>query len=97
MDTRCCWPRPYVDPARFAGICYRRVTAFAQFATLLNQGQLKAVGAFWSESKQRYTASSITTLRNRLACGKRRTKGQPTLLVCRPDSAVPVSALNVFP
>ena len=37
--------------ARLAG--YRGVTAFAQFARLLSQEQLKAVGAFYSESKQR--------------------------------------------
>ena len=39
--------------ARLAG--YRGVNAFAQFAALLSQEQLKAVGAFWSPSKQRYT------------------------------------------
>ena len=31
------------------------VNAFAQFAALLSQEQLEAVGAFWSPSKQRYT------------------------------------------
>ena len=51
--------------ARLAG--YRGVTAFAQFARLLSQDQLKAVGAFWSESKQRYTSPSITTFHNILA------------------------------
>ena len=51
--------------ARLAG--YRGVTAFAQFAALLTQEQLKAVGAFWSESRQRYTAPSITTFHNLLA------------------------------
>ena len=40
------------------------VTAFAQFARLLSQDQLEAVGAFYSESKQRYTAPSITTFHN---------------------------------
>ena len=51
--------------ARLAG--YRGVTAFAQFARLLGQEQLKAVGAFYSESKQRYTSPSITTFHNILA------------------------------
>ena len=51
--------------ARLAG--YRGVTAFAEFAGLLSQDQLEAVGAFWSESKQRYTAPSITTFHNILA------------------------------
>ena len=51
--------------ARLAG--YRGVTAFAQFARLLSQDQLKAVGAFWSESKQRHTSPSITTFHNILA------------------------------
>ena len=51
--------------ARLAG--YRGVTAFAQFAALLSQDQLKAVGAFYSPSRQRYTAPSITTFHNILA------------------------------
>ena len=51
--------------ARLAG--YRGVTAFSQFAGLLGQDQLKAVGAFRSERKQRYTAPSITTFHNILA------------------------------
>ena len=51
--------------ARLAG--YRGATAFAQFAALLSQEQLEAVGAFWSPSKQRYTAPAITTLHNILA------------------------------
>ena len=51
--------------ARLAG--YRGVTAFAQFARLLSEDQLKAVGAFYSESKQRYTSPSITTFHNILA------------------------------
>ena len=51
--------------ARLAG--YRGVTAFSQFAGLLGQDQLKAVGAFHSERKQRYTAPSITTFHNILA------------------------------
>ena len=42
-------------------------TAFAQFAALLSQEQLEAVGAFWSPSKQRYTAPAITTFHNILA------------------------------
>ena len=51
--------------ARLAG--YRGVTAFAQFARLLSQEQLKAVGAFYSASKQRYTSPSVTTFHNILA------------------------------
>jgi len=51
--------------ARLAG--YRGVTAFAQFAGLLTQEQLRAVGAFYSDSKQCYTAPSITTFHNILA------------------------------
>ena len=51
--------------ARLAG--YRGVTAFAQFAALLSQNQLRAVGAFYSPSKQRYTAPAITTFHNLLA------------------------------
>ena len=51
--------------ARLAG--YRGVTAFSQFAGLLGQDQLKAVGAFHSERKQRYPAPSITTFHNILA------------------------------
>ena len=51
--------------ARLAG--YRGVNAFAQFAALLSQEQLKAVGAFWSPSKQRYTPPAITTFHNVLA------------------------------
>ena len=51
--------------ARLAG--YRGGNAFAQFAALLSQEQLEAVGAFWSPSKQRYTAPAITTFHNILA------------------------------
>ena len=56
--------------ARLAG--YRGVNAFAQFAALLSQDQLEAVGAFWSPSKQRYTPPAsvcfeITTFHNVLA------------------------------
>ena len=51
--------------ARLAG--YRGVNAFAQFAALLSQEQLEAVDAFWSPSKQRYTAPAITTFHNILA------------------------------
>ena len=51
--------------ARLAG--YRGATSFAQFAALLSQEQLEAVGAFWSPSKQRYTAPAITTFHNILA------------------------------
>ena len=48
--------------ARLAG--YRGVN---EFAALLSQEQLEAVGAFWSPSKQRYTAPAITTFHNILA------------------------------
>ena len=51
--------------ARLAG--YRGVNAFAQFAALLSQEQLEAVGAFLSPSKQRYTPPAITTFHNVLA------------------------------
>ena len=51
--------------ARLAG--YRGATSFAQFAALLSQEQLEAVGAFWSPSKQRYTAPAITTFHKILA------------------------------
>ena len=51
--------------ARLAG--YRGATAFAQFAALLSQEQLEAIGAFRSPSKQRYTAPAITTFHNILA------------------------------
>ncbi len=50
--------------ARLAG--YRGVNAFAQFAALLSQEQLEAVGAFWSPSKQRYTPPAITTFHKTL-------------------------------
>ena len=51
--------------ARLAG--YRGATSFAQFAALLSQEQLEAVGAFWSPSKKRYSAPAITTFHNILA------------------------------
>ena len=51
--------------ARLAG--YRGVTAFAQFAALLSQEQLETVEAFFSPSRKRYTAPSITTFHNILA------------------------------
>ena len=51
--------------ARLAG--YRGSTAFAQFAALLSQEQLEAVGAFFSPSRQRYTAPAITTFHKILA------------------------------
>ena len=51
--------------ARLAG--YRGVTAFARLAALLSQEWLKAVGAFFSPSKRRHTAPSITTFHNILA------------------------------
>ena len=51
--------------ARLAG--YRGSTAFAQFAALLSQEQLEAVGAFFSPSKQRYTPPAITTFHKILA------------------------------
>ncbi len=51
--------------ARLAG--YRGVTAFARFAALLSQEQLKTVEAFCSPSRRRCTAPSITTFHNILA------------------------------
>ena len=42
-------------------------TSFAEFAALLSQEQLEAVGAFFSPSRQRYTAPAITTFHNILA------------------------------
>ena len=51
--------------ARLAG--YRGVTAFAQFAALLDPAQRQAVGCFYSPSRQRYTTPSITTFHNILA------------------------------
>ncbi len=45
--------------ARLAG--YRGITAFGQYAALLSQEQLAAVGAFWSPSKARYTAPVTST------------------------------------
>ncbi len=42
------------------------MNAFAQFAALLSQEQLEAVGAFWSPSKQRYTPPAITTFHKTL-------------------------------
>ena len=51
--------------ARLCG--YRGVTAFAQFAALLDQGQRAAVECFRSPSKGCYTSPSITTFHNILA------------------------------
>ncbi len=51
--------------ARLAG--YRGVTAFAQFAALLDPAQRQVVGCFYSPSRQRYTTPSITTFHNILA------------------------------
>ena len=48
------------------------VNAFAQFAALLPQEQLKAVGAFWSPSKRRYTPPAITTFHTSLPPWRRR-------------------------
>ena len=45
--------------ARLAG--YRGVTAFGEFAARLNDDQFEAVGAFWSPSRQRYTAPAPST------------------------------------
>ena len=63
--------------ARLAG--YRGATAFAQFAALLSQEQLEAVGAFWSPSKKRYTAPAVTTFHNILAARPPETLCQATL------------------
>ena len=51
--------------ARLAG--YRGVVAFGQYAELLDQEQLEAVGAFWSPSRQRYTPPAATTFHYILA------------------------------
>ena len=51
--------------ARLCG--YRGVTACAQFAALLDQGQRAAVECFRSPSKDCYTSPSITTFHNILA------------------------------
>ncbi|MDE0102399.1 MAG: ISAs1 family transposase, partial [Bryobacterales bacterium] len=51
--------------ARIAG--YRGVTAFAQFAALLDQDQRQAVGCFFSPSKQCYTTPNTTTFHNIMA------------------------------
>ena len=45
--------------ARLCG--YRGVTAFGQFARLLDQDRLEAAGAFWSPSRQCYTAPGPST------------------------------------
>ena len=49
--SRPCWR----SPSR-PGLPATGGDVVAQFAALLSQEQLEAVGAFWSESKQRYTA-----------------------------------------
>ena len=51
--------------ARIAG--YRGVTACAEFAQLFSQQQLKAVGSFFSPSRQCYTTPVATTFHNILA------------------------------
>ena len=51
--------------ARMCG--YRGVTAFAQFAALLEQSQRAAVECFYSPSQACYTSPSITTFHNILA------------------------------
>ena len=51
--------------ARLAG--YRGVVAFGQYAGLLDQEQLEAVGAFWSPSRQCYTPPAATTFHYILA------------------------------
>ena len=45
--------------ARLAG--YRGVTAFGEFAARMDQGQLRAAGAFFSPSRGRYTAPATST------------------------------------
>ena len=47
--------------ARLAG--YRGASAFAEFAARLEPEQLEAVGAFWSPSRQRFTAPPESTFR----------------------------------
>ena len=51
--------------ARLAG--YRGVTAFAEFAALLDQQQRREVDCFFRPSQQCYTTPSITTFHNILA------------------------------
>ncbi len=51
--------------ARLAG--YRGVTAFAQFAALLDQDQRQTLECFFSPTKQRYTTPNTTTFHTILA------------------------------
>ncbi len=62
--------------ARLCG--YRGVTACAQFAALLDQGQRAAVECFRSPSKDCYTSPSITTFHNILASLEPQTLEQAT-------------------
>ncbi|MDE0123182.1 MAG: hypothetical protein OXN97_01275 [Bryobacterales bacterium] len=70
-DYRSAWGQRYrlgtvlALAARLAG--FRGVTAFAQFAALLDQAQRQAVGCFYSPSRRCYTTTSITTFHNILA------------------------------
>ena len=47
--------------ARMAG--YRGVSAFAEFACLLDDSQKEAVGAFWSPGRERWTVPTESTFR----------------------------------
>ncbi len=51
--------------ARLAG--YRDVTAFGQFADLLDQDQRQALGCFFRPSRQHYTTPNTTTFHGILA------------------------------
>ena len=51
--------------ARLCG--YRGVAAFGQFAALLDQSQLAAAGAFYSPTRQCYTAPATSTFHHILA------------------------------
>jgi len=51
--------------ARLAG--YRGVTAFGRFAASLSQERLEAVESFFSPTRKRYTAPSVTAFHNILA------------------------------
>ncbi len=72
-DYRCARGRRYglrtvLVLAMAARLCgYRGVTAFAQFAALLNQSQRQALECFFSPSRKCYTTPSITTFHNILS------------------------------
>ena len=45
--------------ARLSG--YRGIAAFGEYAARLDEEQLRAVGGFWSPSRQRFTAPATST------------------------------------